>query len=153
MKKTVNLKVEDVDKEWNETLQAIPSIREQLYKRIDSVVLQEEVTDQDMDNLETVFKCIKDQLAYFPSTILSYVRRCGKIPGLDTSENLDRLKEIRESAELEMDNIDSIKESVFRKLSLKRMQNGVFVLPSQPDLKPEPPKQKDAPAPDEESGE
>lgn len=148
MKKTVNLKVEDVDKEWNETLQAIPSIREQLYKRIDSVVLQEEITDQDMDNLETVFKCIQNQLAYFPSTILSYVRRCGKVPGLDTSENLDRLKEIRESAELEMANIDSIKESVFRKLSLKRMQNGVFVLPPQPE-KP----QKDAPAPDEESGE
>lgn len=150
MKKTVNLKVEDVDKEWNETLQAIPSIREQLYKRIDSVVLQEEITDQDMDYIETVFKCIKDQLAYFPSSILSYVRRCGKIPGLDTAENLNRLKGIRELSESIMEDFDSMRESVFRKLSLKRMQNGIFTLP-QPEQQ-----QKDAqfpPAPDEESGE
>lgn len=150
MKKTVNLKVEDVDKEWNETLQAIPSIREQLQARINNVISQGEITDQDIIDLDNAFSCIQRQLSYFPTAIKSYARRCAKVPGLDTAENLDRLKEIRESSESIMEDFDSMRESAFRKLSLRRMEQGIFTLP-QPEQQ-----QKDAQfpsAPDEESGE
>lgn len=150
MKKVINLNVVEVNEEWKETFQAIPPIREQLNTRVKTIFSQEEITDQDMDNLENAFLCIQKQLSYFPTAIKSYARRCAKVPGLDTAENLNRLKEIRELSESIMEDFDSMRESVFRKLSLKRMQNGIFTLP-QPEQQ-----QKDAqfpPAPDEESGE
>lgn len=117
--------------EYEETLRAIPAIREQLNTQINTIFSHAEITDQDMDNLDTVFKCIKNQLAYFPSAIRSYSRRCAKIHNLDTPENLEKLKNIRESVESEMEQFDSMQESIFRKLSLRRMQNGIFLLPSQ----------------------
>lgn len=151
MKKTLNKEqAAALTEEWKETLQAIPSIREQLNTRINTIFSQAEITDQDMNNLENAFQCIQKQLAYFPSTIRSYSRRCAKILNLDTPENLEKLKDIRESAESVMGDFESMRESVFRKLSLKRMQNGVFVLLPQPEQQ-----QKEDPFPpvlDEESG-
>lgn len=142
--------------ECDEMIKVIPSITQQIQGKIDFLSSTDEPQEKDIKDLENSLKCVKEQLSFYSDAFRSYSRRNGKLKEeteKDSAENLERYATIRQQTEQIISDFEAMGEAIFRQIRIKQMARGIFVLPSQPDLKPEPPKQKDAPAPDEESGE
>lgn len=142
--------------ECDEMIKAVPSIKQQIRDKINFLSSTDEPQEKDIKDLENSLKCVKEQLSFYSDAFRSYSRRNGKLKEeaeKDSPENLEKYASIRHQAEQIISDFDAMGEAIFRQIRIKQMARGIFVLPSQPNPKPEPPKQKDAPAPDEESGE
>lgn len=142
--------------ECDEMIKVIPSITQQIQGKIDFLSSTDEPQEKDIKDLVNSLKCVKEQLAFYSDAFRFYSRRNGKLKEeaeKDSPENLEKYASIRQQTEQIISNFEAMGEAIFRQIRIKQMARGVFVLPSQPDPKPEPPKKKDAPAPDEESGE
>lgn len=136
--------MEALAKEWKERIEDIPLIIDQLRITGDNILSSESVSDDNLRLLENAFQCVMDSLEYYPSKIRTYIKRCAKLPEMDTSENLETYKNIRDEADQIIGQVDELKESVYRQLQFKNLLRGVY-LPLQNCKEIEIP-----PAPDEE---
>lgn len=130
MRKNNNLTPEQMKAmatEWNQRLIDFPAVKNQLKSKADTTVSKDIITDQDITDLENAFQCVIDSLDYYPSRISTYIKKCAKIPDLDTAENLEIQRSIRDQAEILISEIKEMKESSQRTIRFRQLANGIYI--------------------------
>lgn len=137
--------MEALAKEWKERIEDIPLIIDQLRITGDNILSSDTDSDDNLNLLENAFQCVMDSLEYYPSKIRTYIKRCAKLPDMETPENLEAYKSIRDEADQIIGQIEDMKETFYRQIQFQNLANGVY-FPLQNCKEIEIP-----PAPDEEN--
>lgn len=137
--------MEALAKEWEQRLKEIPRIKEQLNNKADDILSSESVSDDSQNALENAFQCVMDSLEYYPSKIRTYIKRCAKLPDMETPENIEIYKKVRDEADQIIGQIEDMKETFYRQIQFRNLAKGVY-FPLQNCKEIEIP-----PAPDEEN--
>ena len=130
MRKNSNLTPEQMKAmttEWKQRLTDFPVVKDQLRSKADTTVSKDIITDQDITDLENAFQCVIDSLAFYPSRISTYIKKCAKIPDLDTAENLETQKSIRDQAENLISEIKEMEESIQRTIRFQQLAKGIYI--------------------------
>ncbi|WP_455437031.1 hypothetical protein [Hungatella hathewayi] len=141
MRKNNNLtpeQMKDLAKEWKQRLEEIPTIKKQLHSTADNILSSESVSDDDLSILENAFQCVIDSLKYYPSKIRTYIKRCAKLPDMETPENLIEYKRIRDDGDQIISQIDDMKETFYRQIQFRNLTKGIYLPPKELEIPPTP---------------
>lgn len=118
--------MEALAKEWKERASEIPLIIDQLRITGDRILSSDTDSDDNLNALENAFQCVMDSLEYYPSKIRTYIKRCAKLPDMETPENIEIYKKIRDETDQIIGQVDELKESVYRQIRFKNLAKGVY---------------------------
>lgn len=132
MKKNNNLAPEQMKalaKEWEQRLNEIPTIKDQLKHKADELLSSDTDSDDNQIALENAFQSVMDSIEFYPSKIRTYIKRCAKLPDMETTENLEMYKQIRDEADQIIGQIEEMKETFYRQIQFRNLTKGIFLPP------------------------
>lgn len=121
--------------ECEEMLRNVPLIKQQIQDKINLSLSTEEPQEQYIKDLEHSLQCVKDQVSFYSDAFRSYSRRNGKLKEeaeKDSADNLEKYAAIRRRFEDVLSDFEIMGAASLRRIKIRQMAAGVFVLPPQP---------------------